>query len=221
MKNFGDRLKAALKHAQMTQQELATRVGISQQLINYATSPRAQGSKHSLQMANALGVSAEWLSSGNGEMLKNIKYALNDDLFVAEAGGSYLLSPGAPLIDWEDINTLDDKKSAPRIPCPINHGPNTYATVIKTDSMTATHGPSYPKGCTIFIDPDQAETAEAGSRVIAKLEGGNISFKQLNEDDGNYYLQSLNTSKQIPIIDKGFEIIGVVIGMWTPETKNL
>ena len=217
MKNFGDRLKAALKHAQMTQQELASRVGISQQLINYATSSRAKGSKHSLLMAKALGVSAEWLSTGNGEMLKNIKYALNDDLFVAEAGSSYLLSPGAPLIEWEDIDKPGDKKTAPHIPCPINHGPNTYATVTKTDSMTATHGPSYPKGCTIFVDPDQAEAAKAGNRVIVKLEDGTISFKQLNEDDGNYYLQSLNTNKQIPAIDKGFEVIGVVIGTWMPE----
>lgn len=217
MNNFGDRLKAALKHAQMTQQELANRVGISQQLINYATSPRAKGSKYSLQMAKALGVSAEWLSAGKGEMLTNVKYALNDSLFIAEPGASYLLETGVPLVEWEKINNLNEQYSLPRISCPERHGPNTFATIVKTDSMTATHGPSYPKGCTIFIDPDQADTAKAGSRVIAKLEGGNISFKQLNEDDGKHYLQSLNTSKQIPVINKGFEIIGVVIGTWTPE----
>jgi SOS-response transcriptional repressor LexA len=217
MNNFGDRLKAALKHAQMTQQELASRVGISQQLINYATSARAKGSKHSLLMAKALGVSAEWLSTGSGEMLKNIKYALNDDFFVAEAGSSYLLAPGAPLIEWDNISNLGDHQSAPRIPCPISHGPNTFATIVKTDSMTAAHGQTYPKGCTIFVNPDQAASAEAGNRVIVKLEDGNISFKQLNEDDGKQYLQSLNTSKQIPVIDKGFEIIGVVIGTWMPE----
>lgn len=216
MNLFGDRLKTALKHAQMTQQQLADKIGISQQSIQYICSPKAKGSKYSLQIAEALNVSPSWLSFNSGDMLVNRK-ALNDDFFVGEAGTSYLMAQGTPLIEWDQITNETAHKAAPLIPCPITHTPNTYATIITNDSMTSMHGPSYPKGATIFVNPDLADSAKGGDRVIAKIGDGGISFKQLNEDDGRFYLQSLNTSKQIPIIDHDFKVIGVVIGTWMPE----
>lgn len=217
MTSFGDRLKAALKHAQLTQQQLADKAGIKQQSVQYMCSSKSRGSRHTSQIAKILGVSASWLSANDGEMLPENRHALNDDFFVAEAGTSYLMAQGTPLIEWDQITNEAAHKAAPLIPCPITHTPNTYATIIDHDSMTAMHGPSYPKGATIFVNPDLADSAKGGDRVIAKIGDGGISFKQLNEDDGRFYLQSLNTSKQIPIIDHDFKVIGVVIGTWMPE----
>lgn len=211
MKNFGDRLKASLQHAQMTQQQLADKVGISQQLINYATTDRAKGSKHSLQMAKALRVSPEWLSTGEGEMLNTSKSAQGQQAFI---DGSSRNSD-VIFVEMEEIIDIQNSRRSVLIPCPTEHSTSTYATRVKDNTMTAQYGRSYPEGSIIFVDPERANEAQNGDRVVAVIEGEIVSFKQYGEADGQRYLQPINI--QYPSITKPFEIIGLVIGLWIPE----
>lgn len=120
-----------------------------------------------------------------------------------------------PLIDWDMLTDPRAQKLATLIPCPTNHGPNTFATRVKDNTMTAQYGRSYPEGSIIYIDPDRAEEARPGDRVFAMIEGEIPSFKLYGEADGERYLQSINL--QYPIISRPFEISGLVIGMWMPD----
>lgn len=217
METFGDRLKAALKKANMTQQQLADKLGVTQQSIQYACSPKGKGSKHALEISRILRVKPDWLSYGVGSLQisasDQVDLALSDKLDNYEK--SILKSVSAPLIEWDQLTNPDAHKLATLIPCPVPHGPNTFATRVKGNTMTAQYGRSYPEGSIIFIDPDRAHEAQSGDRVFAMIEGKIPSFKLYGEADGERYLQSINL--QYPIITREFEITGLVIGMWIPE----
>ena len=217
MKTFGDRLKAALKNADMTQQQLADKLGVTQQSIQYACSPKGKGSKHALEISRILQVKPDWLSYGvsstNPQTSGNIEVAFTATPNDYESNA--LQSINTPLIDWDQVICIDEAHRSTLIPCPAEHGPNTFATRVKDNTMTAQYGRSYPEGSIIFIDPDRAHEAKSGDRVFAMIEGKIPSFKLYGEADGERYLQSINL--QYPIITREFEIKGLVIGMWVPE----
>lgn len=125
------------------------------------------------------------------------------------------LVEGVPLIDWKQLTDHRASKLSPIIPCPAQYGPNTFATRVIDNTMTAQYGRSYPEGSIIYIDPDRAHEAQPGDRIFAMIEGKIPSFKMYGEADGERYLQSINL--QYPIIKREFEITGLVIGMWMPE----
>ncbi|HCL4101330.1 TPA: helix-turn-helix transcriptional regulator, partial [Pseudomonas aeruginosa] len=66
-----DRIKAARKHAKLTQAQLAQRVGLDQTSISNLEQGKSQGSAYIAQLAAACGVSALWLAAGRGNMNNN------------------------------------------------------------------------------------------------------------------------------------------------------
>jgi SOS-response transcriptional repressor LexA len=150
-------------------------------------------------------------------ILRKIAECLNTTLGELE-GGVHVKNGNAlavPLIEWNSIGNVEATVLSPLIPCPTKHGPNTFATRVKDNTMTAQYGRSYPEGSIIFIDPDKASEAQSGDRVFAVIEGSISTFKLYGENDGERYLQSINL--QYPIITREFEIKGLIIGMWVPE----
>lgn len=62
-------MKAARRHAKLTQVQLAERVGITQQTLSALERDENEGSAKMLDIAIECGVSAQWLARGVGEML--------------------------------------------------------------------------------------------------------------------------------------------------------
>lgn len=86
---YGERLRAARKHAGLTQAGLADAVRnvISQQGVQYLETSDATGSEYTAQFADACKVSAMWLAEEHGEMVDQgvdprLKAALNDPKLV-------------------------------------------------------------------------------------------------------------------------------------------
>lgn len=71
MATYAKRLSKARSHAGLNQSELARRIGVKPQSIQYLEdeSKEAQGSTHTPAIARECGVSADWLASGTGEMI--------------------------------------------------------------------------------------------------------------------------------------------------------
>lgn len=67
---YGERLKRARLNAGLSQAELARRLGLKAQAVQYLEEPAnaAQGSKSTPGFARELGVDAVWLANGSGEM---------------------------------------------------------------------------------------------------------------------------------------------------------
>lgn len=136
------------------------------------------------------------------------------------------ISTSVPLISWVQAGAWADVMDpfAPGIadqwlPCPVRHGPSTYALLVRGESMCNPDGrPSYSDGDIIFVNPEKE--ARNGDRVIVRLDDqAEVTFKQLLIEDGRKLLKALNpawTPRYIEI-NGNATIAGVVIGKWVPE----
>ena len=73
LETVGSRLKKARKYAGLTQVELAKKSGSKQGAISDLESGRNESSTKLVEMAQAMGVSADWLATGKGEMIPSIE----------------------------------------------------------------------------------------------------------------------------------------------------
>lgn len=185
-------------------------------------------------IAQATGAPLNWLLSDDADlhgewMEARARHHPTSAPTVNDEAATYNASPGpdtrglVPVISWvkagawhdvEDVYLPDE--SIELLPCPSSHGLRTYALRVEGESMTASHGKSYPAGSVIYVDPDQSGGVVSGDKVIAKINGDSkVTFKVYVEDAGTRFLRPLNT--QYPTITDEFRIIGKVIGTWIPE----
>lgn len=70
MSTFSERLRLAIEKSPYSQSELARRIGLKPQAIQYLADPKnnAKGSRHLHLIAKELSVNPEWLASGNAPM---------------------------------------------------------------------------------------------------------------------------------------------------------
>ncbi|MEO5344746.1 MAG: helix-turn-helix domain-containing protein [Magnetococcus sp. YQC-9] len=71
---FAFRFKSARLHAELTQQELASKVGISQAAIHKLESGQFNSSRKTVAIAMACQVNPVWLATGVGEMLTRTEH---------------------------------------------------------------------------------------------------------------------------------------------------
>lgn len=170
-----------------------------------------------VSMADRFGVNANWLEYGDGPMHNQLG-TLNSNVSEGPDIRGYV-----PLISWVQAGSWHEAEdhylpgdAEEFLPCPVSHGLGTYALRVAGDSMTASHGKSYPEGCVIYVDPSQAGGVSSGDRVIAKINGdAKVTFKQFIDDAGVKFLKPLNP--QYPTIHDPFRIIGKIIGKWEDE----
>lgn len=134
--------------------------------------------------------------------------------------------PGVPLISWVQAGTwamvsdvFQPGEAEEWLPCPVRHGPRTYAVKVRGESMRNPDGrPTYNDGDILFVDPDRE--ANHGDRVIVRLDDQDeATFKQLLIEDGRKMLKALNPDwkPRYVEINGNATISGVVIGKWVPE----
>lgn len=209
---YKERVKAARKHAKLTQGQLGQLVGIDQASVSDLERGRSQRSSYNATIAKACGVSALWLESGEGEMLAGKESTPN----IGEARHQ-VESYRYPVISWVAAGAWAEAVE----PYPAgfsdryefseydSKGPAFWLEV-KGDSMTSPVGHSVTEGTLILVDTE-AEAAP-GKLVIAKLpESNEATFKKLVNDGGRLYLKPLNPSYPIEVFDERCRIVGVVV----------
>jgi SOS-response transcriptional repressor LexA len=161
----------------------------------------------------------------NKELLERILKILGISLtgthsFDANVGDDIRVKGLIPVISWvqagswcevSDIYAVGDAEQW--LPCPVAHGPRTYAVRIRGESMYNPHERwSFRDGDIIFVDPDR--DAMHRSLVVAKLtDTQEATFKQLIIEGEQKYLKALNPSwpEQIMRINGNAEFCGVAI----------
>lgn len=144
------------------------------------------------------------------ERIFNKPYGWLDQMHAGEEGAIYQLNTAAqayyqiPLLTWTEAQQyLVNKKLVKKSPAHyltthIALGPQAFALRVEGDSMEAAHGPSFPSGSLIVVDPEV--TPHNGSFVISKQTGsGSLVFKQLIIDGARHYLKPLN--QRYPLVD--------------------
>ncbi|SEJ50258.1 helix-turn-helix transcriptional regulator [Pseudomonas sp. NFR16] len=119
--NLSERIKAARKHAGLTQKQLAFKVGIAQTAISQLESGKTLRSTYLFNIAEACDVSGGWLATGSGNMtdLSPIEARLRQEAAFAEkvlseqGENDDAPDPGVsvalePIEVWDDQTPLDD-----------------------------------------------------------------------------------------------------------------
>src|SRR5699024_5331577 len=88
-----ERLKAARKHANLTQLELERAAGVDQTVISNIERGIAGGSKKLPEMAAACGVNIDWLTLGRGLMTGGPYDTANASQTIEEASVGYEIIP--------------------------------------------------------------------------------------------------------------------------------
>ncbi len=170
------------------------------------------------------------MQGANKELLERILQLLDISLTGlpipdANVGDALRIKGVVPLISWvqagcwsevSDIYAVGDAEQW--LPCPVTHGPRTFALRVRGLSMyNPTERHSFNDGDIIFVDPDRG--ALHRSLVVAKLvETQEATFKQLLIEDDQKFLMALNPSwpNRIFRIDGDAEICGVAIAKHEP-----
>jgi len=129
-------------------------------------------------------------------------------------------SSSVPVISWghitqwmESMQSFKATDAEDWVPCPVQHGPRTFALRVSGESMLCARSPrSFRPGDFIYVDPDRAVVD--GALVVAQLaQGGEPMFRQLFTEGGSRYLKALNDAwpDRIVKLGDGDSILGVVI----------
>lgn len=210
MNTLAERLKTERTHKQLTQKELGDLVGVDRSSIcqwetGFVTNIY---SGNLVKVAAALGVNPDWLETGRGCKFFNKKGVIDGIKEERRVRSS------VPVLTHEQVRNKE-YLSEKWLNCPVEHSDKTYALPVDSDSMVCPLGAkSYPEGSYIFVDNDKP--LQSGCRVIAKLTGGSIVFREYREDV-NKFLRPLNPNYSVIEINEDVEIIGVVIGSFVPE----
>lgn len=226
LSTYSGRLKYAMTLSGMTNQsELAGLVGVSPQTIQHLAN-KGKGSTHNSKIAAILDVDPEWLAYGKGTPRRIVAYDVERPQNVTFVSEKLLEHwPDVPLLTsisagkWIHHHGAFTREDAERwLPCPIAHSPMAFVMKVDGHSMTSPHASekSYPHGTYAYFEPEKP--FQNGSMVAAFLKSAEaITFKQYVEDAGRRYLRPLNPGyKDIPIEDDDIEIIGVLIGAFSP-----
>lgn len=182
----------------LTQSQLAQIIGVSQVAIANLEKRDSKSSRNLSALANALQCTVQELELGAA---------------IGEGAQPYLIH-SVPQLELQQAAKWQYffSKATKFIPkVEFNSSENVFCVPISGDSMTAPMGstPSFPNGFDIHVDPNI--TAAKDDFVIAKLDNGQVVFKQLKREEGNDYLRSLNPN--FDAIFSDFDIIGVVIAV--------
>lgn len=204
--NIGATIRAARKAKKMTLEKLAHEVGTD------------TGNLSRLERD---------LQTVNRELMDRILKVLDISVSVQApgiSGDNVVQGPEIrgliPLISWvqagcwkevSDIYAVGDGEQL--LPCPVAHGPRTFALRIRGESMYNPHERrSFREDDIIFVDPDVIPVHRAF--VVVKLEGSQeATFKQLIVEGTQMYLKALNPAWPEPIlhVDESAVFCGVAI----------
>ncbi len=187
--SLSSRLTYALKRLQISQSELARKVGVKPQVIQYLCTSNANKSKFAYEIAAALEVNAEWLVTGKGPML----FALPAE------------HPKVPLLLWHQVGNWLNKNKTFTVNADnfVNISsiapPNSYALKVNDTSMI----PRFEINTILVIDP--SSEARPGDFVIAEIPHQDQPVvRQLLHKNGKFYLVPSNSAiyKEIELTDE-------------------
>lgn len=209
--DYSARLKAARKHAGLTQAELAKRLGINQTSISDLERGKSASSSHTTSIAVECGVSPYWLESGKGEMTAVAAVRELETVYQTGSYKEYPLISAVQAGAWHEVvDEFQPGDAEEWHGTTKNAGPAGFWLKVRGDSMTSPAGKSFPEGMLILVNPDLG--VEPGHYVVAKLvDTQEATFKQLVEDAGAKFLKPLNPAWPMIPINGNCRIVGRVV----------
>lgn len=199
MTTLGENLKSIRKAKKMTQIQLAKKSGVKQSVISDLETGNAKSTGFILELASALGVTAEELKKGvAGE--------------VEPANAVSVKARMAPVLSWvqagsfTNVSAVDTSEVTEWLPLPEDEGSNSF--FLKVQGLS--NHPYFMEGDYIVVDPDAYYGDMQSGDIIVVRRGEEATFKKLViETDGKRYLQALNPEFKPNIIELDDECLFV------------
>ena len=203
MSTLGENLKKIRKAKKVTQKELAQKSGVKQSVISDLETGNAKSTGSILELAQALGVTAEELKKG-----------VIDETSISNV--TPITTRMAPVLSWvqagifTNVESVDMSQVEQWLPLP--DGDCEKCFYLKVQGLS--NYPDFHEGDYILVDPAvQFSDMRSGDLVVVrKFE--DATFKRLViETDGAKYLQALNPEFKPNIIplDEDCIFVGEVV----------
>lgn len=202
MATLGENLKAIRKAKKMTQKELAQKSGVKQSVISDLETGNAKSTGSILELANALGVTAEELKKGvAGELVTSNVVPVQARM--------------APVLSWvqagnfTNVESVDMTQVTEWFPLPEDCEKCFYLKV-----RGVSNEPDFIEGDYIVVDPTVYYSDMQSGDIIVVRKDRDATFKKLViESDGTRYLKAMNPNfhPNIIPIDEDCYFIGQVI----------
>ncbi|MFW2742941.1 LexA family protein, partial [Acinetobacter baumannii] len=202
MATLGENLKAIRKAKKMTQKELAQKSGVKQSVISDLETGNAKSTGSILELANALGVTAEELKKGVvGELITTNVVPVQARM--------------APVLSWvqagnfTNVESVDMSQVTEWFPLPDDCEKCFYLKV-----RGVSNEPDFIEGDYIVVDPTVYYSDMQSGDIIVVRKDKDATFKKLViESDGTRYLKAINPNfhPNIIPIDEDCYFIGQVI----------
>ncbi|MDR9622241.1 LexA family protein [Acinetobacter baumannii] len=199
---LGENLKAIRKAKKMTQKELAQKSGVKQSVISDLETGNAKSTGSILELANALGVTAEELKKGVvGELITTNVVPVQARM--------------APVLSWvqagnfTNVESVDMSQVTEWFPLPDDCEKCFYLKV-----RGVSNEPDFVEGDYIVVDPTVYYSDMQSGDIIVVRKDKDATFKKLViESDGTRYLKAINPNfhPNIIPIDEDCYFIGQVI----------
>lgn len=203
MTTLGENLKKIRKAKKMTQKELAQKSGVKQSVISDLETGNAKSTGSILELANALGVTAEELKKG----------ALDD---VSLINVLPVAPRMAPVLSWVQAGTMTNVQAVDMSQVeewlPIPDGDCEKCFYLKVQGLS--NYPEFHEGDYILVDPTLPFNDMSSGDIIVVRKFDDATFKRLViEPDGTKYLQAINPEFKPNIIplDQDCEFVGEVV----------
>ncbi|MDN5419121.1 MAG: XRE family transcriptional regulator [Acinetobacter sp.] len=208
MSTLGENLKKLRKAKKMTQKELAQKSGVKQSVISELETGTAKSTGSILELASALGITAEELKKGVVSEFDNNVVPITSKLI--------------PVLSWvqagsmtsvEEINPLDIAEWLP----PLSADDPDGCFYLKVVGIS--NSPTYMEGDCILVNPKFQVCDLLSGDLIVVRNNTDATFKKLViESDERKYLQALNPNFHPNIIEfeDGMELVGLVIDAFRP-----
>lgn len=202
MTTLGENLKKIRKAKKMTQKELAQKSGVKQSVISDLETGNAKSTGSILELANALGVTAEELKKG----LIDTNELSNVLPFKAHM---------APVLSWvqagvfTNVQSVDMTQVEEWLPLPEDCENCFYLKV-----QGQSNYPMFHEGDYILVDPlVQFSDMQSGDVIVVRKHDDATFKKLVIETDGSKYLQALNPEFKPNIIplDEECLFVGEVV----------
>lgn len=203
MTTLGENLKKIRKAKKMTQKELAQKSGVKQSVISDLETGNAKSTGSILELANALGVTAEELKKG----------ALDDISLINVLPVAPRM---APVLSWVQAGTMTNVQAFDMSQVeewlPIPDGDCEKCFYLKVQGLS--NYPEFHEGDYILVDPTLPFGDMNSGDIIVVRKFDDATFKRLViEPDGTKYLQAINPEFKPNIIplDQDCEFVGEVV----------
>ena len=207
---IADRVKEKRIELGLTQAQLASLVGISQQSLQKIEDGKTQNPRKIVALSKALECDIEWLESGEyTELKESIPRYKSEKVKPLQANQIQ----ARPVIthdqaaNWPTFNV--DTEQTKWMYTEYSESDKSFWLKVVGDHMTSPSGSSVPEGYFIFVEPSL--TPQNGDLIVAKmLQSNEITFKKFVLDAGRVYLKPLNPLYHAIEATKDIQVIGVV-----------